>query len=86
MAIQSKGDERPESTKAKVQDILTDISWRSIAAGYFHKSVSWFYQRLNGIDGNGKATDFTPEERAQLRLALCDLADRIRAAADRLDE
>ncbi|MDO4706943.1 MAG: DUF5053 domain-containing protein [Porphyromonadaceae bacterium] len=86
MAIQTKGDERPESTKAKVRDILVDVSWRSIAAGYFHKSVSWFYQRLNGIDGNGKPTDFTPEEREQLRGALCDLAERIRRAADNLAE
>lgn len=72
------------STKAKLYDIIVDISWGMIAKRYFSKSASWFYQRMNGIDGNGKPTDFTEEERKQLKGALCDLADRIRKAADNL--
>ena len=40
---------------------------------------------LNGIDGNKKPTEFTVEERYQLKGALIDPADRIRKAADSID-
>lgn len=76
---------REKSTKALVSDILVSVSWRDIANNYFQKSASWFYQRLNGVDGNGKETDFTPDERLQLKGALVDLSERIRRAADNID-
>lgn len=68
--------------KTRMTDILVAISWRFIAKTYFNKSVSWFYNKMNGIDGNGGTGGFTPEEAQQLKGALCDLADRIRKAAD----
>lgn len=68
--------------KQKVSDVLIDISWREIARKYFGKSSSWLYHKLDGIDGNGGKGGFTVEEAAQLKGALCDLADRIRRAAD----
>ena len=68
----------------QLQDIAVDISWLGIARRYFGKSASWFYHKLNGIDGNGKPTKFTEEETEQLKGALVDLANRIRQAADRL--
>ena len=68
--------------KSKVSDILVAISWREIARTYFGKSSSWLYHKLDGIDGNGRAGGFTPEEAAQLKDALVDLSDRIRRAAD----
>ncbi|MBQ8829595.1 MAG: DUF5053 domain-containing protein, partial [Burkholderiaceae bacterium] len=43
---------------------------------------SWLYHKMDGRDGNGKPTDFTPEEAQQLKGALVDLSDRIRRAAD----
>lgn len=70
------------SVKQKLQDILMVISWREIARTYFAKSSSWLYHKLDGIDGNGGKGDFTPAEKEQLKGALCDLADRIRKAAD----
>lgn len=70
--------------KAKMSDILVSISWREIARTYFGKSSSWLYHKLDGIDGNGGAGGFTPEEALQLKSALCDLSDRIRRAADTL--
>lgn len=76
---------REKSTKALVGDILVSVSWRDIANNYFQKSASWFYQRLNGVDGNGKETDFTQDERLQLKGALVDLSERIRRAADNID-
>ena len=68
--------------KQKMSDILIAISWREIARNYFGKSSSWLYHKLDGIDGNGGKGGFTVEEAAQLKGALCDLADRIRRAAD----
>ena len=39
--------------KEKLEDILFIVSWREIARGYFGKSSSWLYHKLDGIDGNG---------------------------------
>ena len=71
--------------KKKLEDILLDISWADISRTYFGKSNSWLYHKLDGVDGNKKPTDFTVEERQQLKGALYDLADRIRKAADTID-
>lgn len=71
--------------KARLADILMHVSWGDISREYFGKSGSWLYHKLNGIDGNKKPTDFTIEERYQLKSALTDLADRIRRAADSID-
>ncbi len=74
----------PGSVKEQLRDIMVAVSWADIAQHYFGKSSTWFYQKRNGVDGNGKPTDFTPEEKEQLRGALCDLSDRIRRCADAL--
>ena len=71
--------------KKQLEDILISISWRDLAMRYFGKSGSWLYHKLDGIDGNKKPTEFTIEERYQLKGALIDLADRIRRAADTID-
>ena len=68
--------------KQKMSDILIAISWREVARTYFGKSSSWLYHKLDGIDGNGGTGGFSVDEAAQLKGALCDLADRIRRAAD----
>ena len=68
--------------KKKMEDILLSISWRDLANRYFEKSGSWLYHKLDGIDGNGKPTEFTEEEKFMLKGALTDLADRIRRTAD----
>lgn len=74
--------EKISDMKARLSDILLTVSWREIANQYFHKSSSWLYHKMDGIDGNGGRGGFTPEEAGQLKGALCDLADRIRRAAD----
>lgn len=68
--------------KKKMEDVLLSISWRDLANRYFEKSGSWLYHKLDGIDGNGKPTEFTEEEKFMLKGALTDLADRIRRTAD----
>jgi Domain of unknown function (DUF5053) len=72
------------SVKQKMSDILLDISWAKISMKYFEKSRSWLYHKLDGIDGNGKPTDFSVEEKEQLRKALKDLSNRISICADNL--
>ena len=68
--------------KKKLYDLLVAISWADLSRTYFGKSSSWLYHKMDGRDGNGKPTDFTPEEAQQLKGALVDLSDRIRKAAD----
>ena len=70
--------------KTKLNDILLSITWRDIAHLYFGKSSSWLYHKMDGIDGNGGKGEFSPAEAKQLQMALYDLSDRIRAAADRI--
>ncbi|MDE7376024.1 MAG: DUF5053 domain-containing protein [Muribaculaceae bacterium] len=67
--------------KERLADVLMSVSWREIARSYFGKSSSWLYHKLDGIDSLG---GFTQEEAQQLRLALVDLSDRIKVAAERI--
>ncbi|MBR0041775.1 MAG: DUF5053 domain-containing protein [Bacteroides sp.] len=71
-----------KTMKQKLADLLVAISWADLSRTYFGKSNSWLYHKMNGIDGNGKPTDFTEEEKETLKGALCDLSNRIRIAAD----
>jgi hypothetical protein len=68
--------------KQRLADINLSVSWMDFANKYFHKSSSWFYHKLNGIDGNGGAGGFNEEEIEQLRGSLFDLSNRIRRAAE----
>lgn len=70
--------------KQRMRDIYLVVSWREISRTYFDKSVSWFQQKMYGIDGNGGTGGFTPAEAERLHDALCDLADRIRRAAENI--
>lgn len=75
---------RDTKVREKLSDIDTDIVLGKLSKVYFGKSASWFYNKMNGIDGNGGEGGFTPDEIEQLRGALYDLADRIRKSADNL--
>ena len=79
----SKTSNIPQITdmKQRMSNIMLSVSWREIARTYFDNSVSWFYHKMDGIDGNG---GFTPQEAQQLKSALCDLAERIRRCADKI--
>lgn len=68
--------------KKRLSDINLSVSWMDFANRYFHKSSSWFYHKMDGIDGNGGKGGFTPEEAEQLRGSLFDLSNRIRRAAE----
>lgn len=71
--------------KSTLKDILISISWTDLSKRYFGKSNSWLYHKLDGIDGNKRPTAFTEEEKYQLKGALIDLSNRIRAAADSIE-
>lgn len=70
--------------KNRLADISLSVSWMDFANRYFRKSSSWFYHKMNGIDGNGGIGGFTPEETECLRNSLFDLSKRIRQTAERL--
>lgn len=75
---------RDNEVNTKLSEIRLDVVWGRLVNRYFGKSASWFYNKFNGINGNGKPAEFTAEEKLQLKGALCDLADRIRKATDTL--
>ena len=70
--------------KKKLKDVLMAISWREVANTYFQRSSSWFYHKMDGIDGNGGKGGFNEEEVEQMRGALIDLSNRIRRAAENI--
>lgn len=55
-------------------DVLDRINCADIAERYFHRSRSWFTQRLNNNIVNGNPVSFTAEELLTLRCALKGLA------------
>lgn len=70
------------SMKERLADINLSVSWMDFANRYFCKSSSWFYHKMNGIDGNGGSGGFSEEEIEHLRGSLLDLSERIRRAAE----
>lgn len=72
------------NAREKLKDILLDINVAKLSHRYFGKSSSWLYHKFDGTDGRVSGIDFSPEELATLKGALCDLADRIRRAAENL--
>ncbi|MBO6168513.1 MAG: DUF5053 domain-containing protein [Bacteroidales bacterium] len=68
-----------------IDDIYDLITWGDFAKEYFPEhSVSWFYNKMRGVDGNGGAGSFNDDERSRLKKALDDLASRIRVASNEL--
>ena len=56
--------------KMRIKDILMAISWRDFTNTYFERSSSWFYHKMDGIDGNGGVGGFTEKEAEQMKNAL----------------
>ena len=69
----------------ELDDIETAISWGEVAEYYFpDKSVTWFYNKLRGVDGNGGKGEFSLGEKIQLRNALFDFSERVRKTAENI--
>lgn len=73
-----------QPVKQKLSALLTALSWADLSRTYFGKSNSWLYHKLNGIDGNGKPTQFSEEELQTLKNALLDLSAKIAQTAETL--
>lgn len=83
MSLLDKVGEDVQAIKAEldvleaVKGISDMISFKYIAEKYFHKSKSWFSQRLNGNKVHGKPCKFSEEELEILRFALQDISKKI---------
>ena len=66
-------------------DINDLVNYSAIARQYFNKSSNWLLQRLHGNVVNGKPATFKPHEARLLSDALRDMATRLTAAADHID-
>lgn len=75
---------KDSEVRKKLTDIDLNMNWGRFAKDYFEKSASWFYNKMQGIDGNGGVGGFTAEEINQFKAGLRDLARRINTAADKL--
>ena len=71
------------SVKEVLSDVYEEVNWAYLAKNYFGKTRSWLYHNFSGTN-NGVPDDFSDVDRERLRGALVDMADRIRAAADKL--
>lgn len=65
------------NTLEAIKSISDIISFKYIAEKYFHKSKSWFSQRLNGNKIRGKECKFNEKELQTLRFALQDISKKI---------
>lgn len=64
-------------------DGLVNVS--KLAKDYFHKSQSWFAQKVNGYSVCNKERSFTKAEYAKLSEAFRDIASRLDKYANELD-
>ena len=67
--------------RMKLEEIINVVSISYISRVYFHKSKSWFSQKLNGNIKNGNPSEFTESELKALSLALEDISEKIKSTA-----
>lgn len=70
-------ESREFRVKEAIEPVIPALNLSFIAENYFHKSRSWFSQRLNGATVNGKPARFTSEELLILASALKDISKKI---------
>lgn len=70
-------ESREFRVKEAIEPVIPALNLSFIAENYFHKSRSWFSQRLNGAVVNGKPARFTSEELEVLAYALKDISNKI---------
>ena len=77
---------KPDATITAFSELEDIINKSQIAKQYFGRSQSWFSQRLNGCTVLKKSMAFKEEEFHQLAEAFRDVAKRLQAHADEIDE
>lgn len=63
--------------KLQLAEVSKVVSLSYIAKTYFGKSKGWLYQRINGCTVNGKAAEFTAEQKNQFNVGLRDISKKI---------
>ena len=76
-ARQTLEDAKALKVKEQLEKVSNIISMSYIAKNYFNKSKSWFSQRVNEFDVNGKPAKFTPEEIDTLNFAISDISNKL---------
>lgn len=66
-----------------LHDVYEYVNWAYLAKNYFGKSRSWIYHKFDGVN-NGYQNDFSEADKETLKNALYDIAEKVKAAADRL--
>ncbi len=68
----------------KESDLLTVLNGTYIAERFFGKSGSWFSQKINNHEKNGKPVEFSEEEIKKLKEALVVISLELQDLADEL--
>jgi hypothetical protein len=76
---------KPDATATAFSELEGIINKSQLAEQYFGKSQSWLSQRLHGCEVLNKARYFNESEYHQLADALRDIAKRLIAHADEID-
>lgn len=63
--------------RKQLEEILPFMSLAFIAKKYFGKSRQWLYQRVNGMNVNGKPARFTSQEIDILNSALQEMGKKL---------
>lgn len=77
---------KPDATATAFSELEDIINKSQIAKQYFEKSPGWFSQRVNGCLVLNKAMTFKEAEFHQLAEAFRDIAKRLMAHADEIDD
>ncbi|GHT57475.1 DUF5053 domain-containing protein [Bacteroidia bacterium] len=74
---QTLADAKELKIKEQLVQISEIVSMSYIAKVYFKKSKSWFSQRINELDVNGKSVKFSQEEIDTLNFAIQDISKKM---------
>lgn len=76
---------KADATATAFSELEDIINKSALASQYFHRSQSWFSQRLNGCMVLNKSMSFKASEYHELAEAFRDIARRLLAHADEID-
>ncbi len=85
MALKQKSESTVEKVRfMKESDLLKVINGTYLAERFFGKSGSWFSQKINNHEKNGKPVEFTEEEIKTLKEALVVISLELQDLSDEL--
>lgn len=85
MSLQQSTNSTVEKVRfMKESDLLKVLNGTYLAERFFNKSGSWFSQKINNHEKNGKPVEFSPEEIQTLKEALVVISLELQDLADEL--